>query len=334
MKVVFLKPRSSIRENLSSDSLWGLICWGIRTVYSEKKLVDFIKHYEGSGDVLKLSSAFFVIFGEKNKRQLLFPKPVMPQFELKKYLADKPAKDKLLAMTRLKNIKKQKFVTLDILNKFITGEFDELDYFSYFDKQGSTVPVVKLKRTEMTHNTINRLTNTTAENSLYTKDEIFLPENTGLFFLLDGPAEMQDMVFAALRYFEHAGFMGDAGIGKGSFKIEIDDFDFPEVENPDSFLSLSLYHPAKDEVTFYSSVPQRCSYNLVSRKGKISSAHLGQSDFWKRSILLFAEGSVFPLMNKKNYGYNPIVKKASGPVDFNVHHFGTAFNISMRIKKT
>ena len=41
--IVYLRPKLSYRTSLRSDTLWGLICWGISTVHGEKDIKGFIE---------------------------------------------------------------------------------------------------------------------------------------------------------------------------------------------------------------------------------------------------------------------------------------------------
>lgn len=60
-KIVYLKPRSSYRPAMRSDTLWGAICWEMHMLYGEEKLKKFIACYASDHDRAEgiyLSSAF------------------------------------------------------------------------------------------------------------------------------------------------------------------------------------------------------------------------------------------------------------------------------------
>jgi CRISPR-associated protein Csm4 len=346
MKIVYLNPRSSFRDNLRSDSIWGLICWGIKTLYSEEDLKNFIKGYD-VGFPLKISSAFRYIKlkEEKSKEQKIirfFPKPQLPPFDFQKLLVGKKKSEKMEIFKKLKDWKSQKVVTEEVFFKFLTGEIKEIDFFNNNLMWNSTLYNRHFKEEPEIHNSINRLTGSTNspidENGkelsktggLFSRDEIFT-NSGGLFFLIDGEDKYLNMVKAVLRYYSHIGLLGDSSTGKNHFDITVEDYHTPKVENPDSFVSLSLYHPKPLESNFYQSHPERCFYELETRKGKISTGHLNSTDFWKDSVLTFKEGSLFASNNQPGYGRIKIVKKKTKPEEFDVYHFGVAFDLPARI---
>ena len=190
-----------------------------------------------------------------------------------------------------------------------------------------------IKREDVLHNSINRLTNTTSKDdaSLYTTSESFAKDG-GLFFLIDGDEEQIKIVEGALRYFDHIGFGGDASIGKNSFDVTTEDFSFPEVNDANAFITLSLYSPASEEINNFAEEKENVWYDLETRKGKFGGQYVKAKSFWKDSIIMFKEGSVFNSLNKENYGENKIVKQKSNDNDFNIYQYGYAFNLPIKLK--
>ena len=148
---------------------------------------------------------------------------------------------------------------------------------------------------------------------------------------MDGEDKYLKMAEAVLRFHSHTGLMGDSPTGKNHFEITVEDYRFPEVKDANSFVSLSLYLPKDDETTFYQSDSSSCFYELETRKGKISTGHLNQTDFWKDSVLSFKEGSVFKSTSKSGYGTIKKVKEITGEKSFSVYRYGAAFDIPARI---
>lgn len=65
MKTVYLEPKATFKTDLQSDTLFGLICWGIRQVFSEQKLEELLAQFAAGTPPFLLSSAFPFIRGEK-----------------------------------------------------------------------------------------------------------------------------------------------------------------------------------------------------------------------------------------------------------------------------
>jgi len=331
MKIVYLKPRASFRDNLRSDTLWGLICWGIKTVYSEKELEKFISGYS-EGKVVKISSSFRYITKD-DKKELYFPRPILKPLNLNEFFEKNDItlkKEKADYITKIKKFKKATIVNKENFLKFLSGEFNEQTYFLSKEWEKRIDPI---KREDVLHNSINRLTNTTSKDdaSLYTTSESFAKDG-GLFFLIDGDEEQIKIVEGALRYFDHIGFGGDASIGKNSFDVTTEDFSFPEVNDANAFITLSLYSPASEEINNFAEEKENVWYDLETRKGKFGGQYVKAKSFWKDSIIMFKEGSVFNSLNKENYGENKIVKQKSNDNDFNIYQYGYAFNLPIKLK--
>lgn len=325
MKIIYLKPKSSFRNNLRSDTLWGLLCWGINNIFGESKLKDFINSYNEGGNVLKVSSAFPYI-NVNGKRNLYFPKPILKPIDINNYLdfykiTSKSNRSQVIS--KLKSFKKVKYINENAFFDLLNGRITEYELFTNTQIWDNNDINVSIKSVDIMHNTINRLTNTTLEGNLYIDSEIFA-KNAGLFFLLDGSIDQINMVTAALRFYSHIGFGGDAAIGKGYFDIQIEDYNLTINKNANSFITLSLYSPVQNETIEFKKHPNLCWYELETRKGKYGGQHIKDTNFWKDSVLMFKEGSVFPNLNKTNYGINKIVKRTSY---FDVVNFGYAFNL-------
>ena len=77
LKIVYLKPLSGYKTSLRSDTLWGLLCWGIRHLYGEPRLEAFINSYtEGSPEWI--ISSTFPYKQDSSEKIPFFPKPFLP----------------------------------------------------------------------------------------------------------------------------------------------------------------------------------------------------------------------------------------------------------------
>ena len=318
MKRVYLKPHSTYRTTLHSDTLFGCVCWAIREVFSEARLEELLKQFSSGQPPFQISSAFPFRDNESDGRTHFYPRPMlMPtEFEIPKDVDE---------AEKQKKFRKAKWITEETLDKFTSGTWNEANYYASdtWNTQGPGEMTV-----EVQHNTIDRLSGgTTPSGNLYSLTEYAISDG-GLFFLLDDEAEV---VEGALGFLEHFGIGGDSSLGKGRFEIEVIDTDLPAApEGADRFITLSLYAPRESEMATIRS--DGAWYNLVVRKGKVGGPFLRVEDFWKKSLTMFAEGSTFPMTEQKPFGHNPIVKGIEDGLPFNVQHYGYAFQIHIKTK--
>ena len=318
MKRVYLKPRSTYRTVLHSDTLFGCVCWAIREVFSEAKLVELLQEFASGNPPFLLSSAFPFRDNASDGRTHFYPRPLLMPTKLEIPNNEDDAKQQ-------KKFRKVKWVSEENLGKFISGAWNEADYYNS-DTWNAEGPGEKT--VEVQHNTIDRLSGgTTPSGNLYSLTEYAISDG-GLFFLMDGEA---DVVEGAFGFLEHFGIGGNSSLGKGQFEIEVIDADLPTaLEGADRFMTLSLYAPRESEMTTVRS--DGAWYNLVVRKGKVGGPFLRVEDFWKKSLTMFAEGSTFPLTEQKPFGHNPIVKGIADGLPFDVQHYGYAFQIHIKTK--
>ena len=343
MTVVYLWPRSSLRHELHSDTLFGLLCWAIRQVHSETRLVSLLARFAAGEPPFVLSSAFpFACRGADREHYL--PRPLLAPLPPAKRL-DPPE------VSHRKSYKALRWVPANAFAGFLTGEWSEASYYASGAWRGPSPP--RLTRVDRLRSTIDRLsTSTDGAGTLFATPELWLlgdadpgPAGTaapaaangpdgrtgsGLYFLLRG--DDTEPVTAALRFLEDFGFGGGVSTGHGRFGVEIRTqplFDEPALG--DRFVTLSLYHPTCDEAARYAQ--GGAYYELVRRKGKVGGHFLSAGDFWKRSVLMFAPGSTFPAQNgRPAYGGNPVVKGTDDGLPFQVQQFGYAFHVAMKTR--
>jgi len=80
VKVIYLQPRSAWRAELRSDTLWGLLCWGVRYIWGESKLRNMIGQFDSGRPPFLISSAF-PFREEKGEKTLYLPKPINRPFQ-------------------------------------------------------------------------------------------------------------------------------------------------------------------------------------------------------------------------------------------------------------
>jgi CRISPR type III-A-associated RAMP protein Csm4 len=303
-------------------------------VTSEDILNKFIASYSGDNFV-RLSSAF--PYRKGSHRQKFFPKPLSRPLDLNRIFENmSPAPGKSVRKEYLGKLKKFKknasLLEEKVFFRFLKGELDEtslfLDESLWIDSKSAG-----FKEQTFSFNTIDRLTNDTSTDAgnFYEKDFMVSKEG-GLFFIIDGPDDGISLIESALRFFNHTGFGGDSTTGKNLFSISVEDYEILEVSDPNAFISLSLYRPDEAELESFQSAKELLLYETVARKGKAGGNLFRVDNFWKDSLLMFREGSVFPLTGKKFYGKNTEMKKFREIMGHTLTHYGISFHIPMKLK--
>ncbi len=317
MKAVYLQPHGAYRHELHSDTLFGLICWAIRQVFSEARLVELLDGFALGQPPFLLSSAFPCIKDGPDWKPFL-PRPLLPPPEPVEELGP----DEL---QRLKNYKRLRYIPVDHFKQFLQGGHSDTSYYksNIWEDPKVSVP----RPVDRLHGTIDRLSGTTdGKGTLFVRPEY---RSGGLYFLIDG--EAAELVVNALRFLEDFGLGGGNSTGYARFTVTVTDTGLlgKPVAEPDRFVTLSLYYPRPAELAHFRT--GEAWYELTVRKGKVGGHFLHADDFWKRSVLMFTPGSTFPaIADRRMYGQNPIVKRRQDGLPFDVQQYGYALAVGMK----
>jgi len=209
-----------------------------------------------------------------------------------------------------------------------------IQIYNMIIKNMGKIPIRVFQSMDVQRNVIERLSGTTTEGGLFYTEEMFFGKNAGLYFLVKilrneiSGNKLEDMLNSALRFIQDRGIGGDVSVGKGHFEVEfLSRFNWvKELTNPNAFTTLSLYYPA-DEFSSFSSNRERMWYKSVKRKGKVEASFVDVKNVWKESLMMFSEGSTFPLRDKEIYGRNHLSKKE----EYEIQHYGFAFPVKIRM---
>ena len=303
---VYIRPKSPFPKAISSDTLFGAICYGISELYDEEAVTNMLNREKPP---FIISSAFPFIEND-GKIEHFFPKPIVD-----------PARVDIGLLERAKRYKKAAFIHESIFYDWINGEISEL---KLIEGQGDRYKVEKgllmpkgldikfdIKTMDLMQNILNRLT-TQSENFFYLTRAYFL--GSGLFFILRFYDDYKKEVLAAMRFLEDRGLGGDISTGKGWFEFFLKDMGIPEAKDGNNFVTLSRYCPTKEEIAGFDK--DKMWYELEKIQGRC------QDGVTKRSIFMFREGSTFQDTGKELYG--KIEKVRENP---DVVEFGYAFPV-------
>ena len=331
---VVFKPRGALSTwPLSSDTLFGAVCWGIRVLglMDDHELSAWL---EASYDQpLFAFSQAFPIFESKQRVYRFYPRPVsfQPGFtdfdilvdQMKSVAGRKSAL--LIVTTEAKRLKKVQYLSEQALFHWMNGSLRPIDVLQSMiggkdqwtvragaicsTNESEDLPDSLLISEAMQHNEIDRMAGATVEGRLFYREEVFFSRQVGLWALLMAEQDVCDSyIFPALRYLADTGLGADRTTGKGQFEIMIQPA--PVFSTPATaygMMSLSRYIPLSGEVNL---LGEPLAYQLrilhPKREQKFPRALIGgqtSAPIYKASVPVFEPGSVFPFLERKSiYG--------------------------------
>jgi CRISPR-associated protein Csm4 len=306
-----IKPKS-VFPTLHSDTLFGALCVAFRDLYGESYLVSLLERFDATPPFL-VSSAFPYVVSDQGPLYF-FPKPI-EVLERKEDFSE--------FIDRAKALKKVRFISEARFAKWIDGEGNNylLDHFDEFDRQMGLLYEKQRLRFSIEsvvapQNQINRLSSA-SENIFYSEGTRY--RNAGLFFLVRVfDKELEDPIRAGMRFLSDRGFGGDVAVGKGHFELEdvTEHSRFPEPVNASRFVTLSRYHPSKDE-SLALARNKESFYDIETKRGRTAGGSV------KRLVRFFSTGSTFPRLNDDACG--TLVRVHDTAVEY-----GFAFPVAMR----
>jgi CRISPR-associated protein Csm4 len=359
MYIAYLNPKSSfLGESIHSDTLFGAICWGIANVCGDNLIGEVLEYFKDGKPPFLISSAFPYV--QLEQRIHLLPKPICKPI----YKEARSREDftKLKAIKEIVYVPEEIFqqiiegkLTDETLfnslelagfeyprrgnksrkyNLYRVNGSEYIQIYNMIIKNMGKIPIRVFQSMDVQRNVIERLSGTTTEGGLFYTEEMFFGKNAGLYFLVKilrneiSGNKLEDMLNSALRFIQDRGIGGDVSVGKGHFEVEfLSRFNWvKELTNPNAFTTLSLYYPA-DEFSSFSSNRERMWYKSVKRKGKVEASFVDVKNVWKESLMMFSEGSTFPLRDKEIYGRNHLSKKE----EYEIQHYGFAFPVKIRM---
>jgi CRISPR-associated protein Csm4 len=363
---VYLRPKSSFVTWPTSDTIFGALCWAIYHIYGEIELEKMLKDFNQKPRFI-LSSSFPYILGKNYKVHFFpkplikYPKSTDIENIIKSNLIQMGKSDfKSLDYNKefisfnekFKEINKIFYISESIFYEFIENYFDiyEICYRlrgkgnteKDLEKIGNTLISFKerenldpqrdlqnlFKEYDVMGNQIERVGGSTVEGLLfYKKETSFEKIKGGLWFIVK--TDDFDFLKPLFRYLEDTGIGGKRTIGKGHFEVSWEEtpFELPEGKEPDSFIILSRWFPAEDELDF---ITDYASWNLINLRPKRDTMFpSGMGHILKGLLRVFTEGSIFPLKNFKEY-YGKLVPSGNMGT-YTAYHNGMALPIFVKI---
>ncbi len=302
-----------------SDTLFGALCWGIRWTHGEPALLEVLEACERGDPPFVLSSVFPYAGGEGG-----------PVYYLPRPLSWSPvgSTQTVEAYSEAKGLKRAAYCSLSLFQEIVAGRPPATESLSE-PKSGCLAmpgePIPRVQELDVDRNTINRVTGAVQEGRLFFGEETGVGGGGAYFLIQLRDPVSRPLVESALRFVEDRGVGGDASVGRGQVRIEIADGDLlREVPNASHRLTLSLLHPAPRDREHLAASAAQSAYRLVKRKGRVESLYAPTEQPWKSTLVMLAEGSVFPSDGDRPvYGAAPVVKEQP----FRVRHNGFGYTV-------
>lgn len=320
MESILLSPDGPFSEIPRSDTLFGAICWGIRDIRGTECLEDVLAQFQEGHPPFRISSAFPLIDGKN--QEFLLATPRLPRLSAG---VGEMTDDRLEALDVWQQIE---YIPASVFSMIASGSVSDEELLAGFDDDGGItigerryvqnrrflLPAESnqkpIRKTERTHNAVNRLTGAT-DGSLYHRDAVFFSDTAGLHVCVKGDV---DLVLDGLSVAQDRGIGGDRSTGHGQFRLDgTESFDVPPPDG-DFFCTLSICIPHPDELSPFLT---KGYYEIEPRKGIVENSLASPDTVWKKRVLALAEGSILPRRTdldrgskkgrEKSYGYNPIV---------------------------
>ena len=326
---VYLTPRGALASwPLTSDTLFGAVCWGIRLLglQDDEQLSEWLRLQE-SAPLFALSHAF-PFYRSKVEEIRFYPRPANFQPVLEDFdeLASQQKADSLkFARARLaeagKRLRKLAYVSEKVISQISSDKIKPADGLrallfpqnSLAIKAGALCTVEEAKQLPqqpyeneaVQHNHIDRWGGATVEGLLFYRNEVYFAPHAGLWAMLRCTSDnFEKLIHPALRYLADTGFGADRTAGKGQFDIQVVPYDgATQQAKPRSMMSLSCYLPLQDDFDFNAEPLAYSLRTLHAKREKkyprTSSIQHETAPIYKQPIRVFEPGSVFALKSEK-----------------------------------
>lgn len=343
---VYFHPLGTLASSLSSDTLFGAVCWGIAELKLKPALADWLRSQQNAPRFA--FSSTFPFWQQEGQKVHLYPRPINfrasaedVQAIAQSAVGNGGAKKALCdAVALAKKLNKVSWLSEGVLTLLLRGELTPrmvLQSKDSFLIQGGALVLpaekcsVKYHENErwmesqpVLHNQIDRVRGSTVEGLLFYQSETSFAPGVGLWALLRAEkAEFEQLIHPALRYLADTGFGANRTTGKGHFRVEVLET-VPALPVPKSVgrqMLLSRYLPAPEERKVLHVEDAGAAYRIrtvrAQREHKFPGKAGTASDaVYKRAVRMFEPGSILPLSPAEIYGRlaEVVTEEEGGPV--------------------
>lgn len=281
-KIVF-RIRSPLGTQLMADTLWGILCWGIKYFEGEKVLEEFLNAYKGSEPPLIISAPF--------------PHGFLPVPKLTPVIKSSMGRDEY---SMIKRVKKLHFLPSKIFfeKQMINMNLLHNQAKKLKEDEENLRGKGKRKTVARVHNTVDRLSNTVKENGLFENVEYWYDRETKFdIYLLTifNPDRIKTLFSNAFKL----GYGADSSLGKGVLEfVSLEtDIQFPEYSNDDNVRGMAL----APFIPFPDNNLENIYYSLKTKYGKLGGEYAIKGNPFKKPVLMYDKGTTFVLKNMRAF---------------------------------
>ncbi len=253
---VTLELESSLITPLKGDTIWGHVVWGIANHEGEEAVNKFLSDCKTSESPFVVSSAF---------PHNMLCKPMPPVQKRQKEMT--PAK-----YAEIKKNKKSIYINSSL-------------YLEQQNEKENEKITKVFESVEVTHNTMNRFSNTVNDGGLFAVSEQWA--TVKLFDIYIVSSYEKNRVKQLLDWAFENGFGADASVGKGKITVVGEPESIKTKCKSNSYMALGPFVlPENSEITDLKA-------DIFVRTGKIGGAFASFLQPWKKTVVLFNEGAIF-----------------------------------------
>jgi len=284
---IILKPQSAFGTPLKGDTLFGHFCW--QAAYDPALVQGGLEHQlkTYSDQPFAIFSSAFPVIRTGNAIDHIFKRPDMPLSRLFDTGADRCTR-----IRQTKELKKKKWMRISNgLAPNLSSDHFITDKELFSDITGTDAEKDVLTPFTQTHNSINRLTQTTGTGMFapYATENFFYAPGIELavFILIDESAVNIGQIRTSLNRIGQWGFGRDASTGLGRFAVINDPIPVPgpDVQNSNALYTLA---PSVPDPSRYS----RLYYKPFIRFGKHGDRLATGGNPFKNPVIMADEGAV------------------------------------------
>jgi len=274
---IYIKPLSSFKTKLHSDTLFGQFCW----------MYGYVKGFDKLGKIIEnIENNFFIAFSDGFVNNLM-PRPII-----------KPHSFEDKELVNAKEYKNTESITLDFLVKNRKNLDDSAIFQFCCEPENKSKLEPNILTLSVLKNAVNRFTGTTLEGRLYNSEETYFEKDMFIAIYIKYNEEIisKDEILDLIKLIGGLGFGKDASTGKGKFVI--DEKDSSIIENPEE---LSLFDEANAFMTLSHGIPGsyngkpdcEINYGKILTKFPKHGGFLSNGDYFKNPFIVYKPGSTF-----------------------------------------
>ncbi|HOM11239.1 MAG TPA: type III-A CRISPR-associated RAMP protein Csm4 [Spirochaetota bacterium] len=282
---IVCKPHSHFEMVYKADTIFGALCWAVRYIYGEQKLVDMLEQFKQLPPFL-LSSMMPMGYLYK---PLLHPEKI--DDTVNQHNGTKQSKKQL--KQKIEQEKRKKRITIIPLTLFQKYQKNFKDIYQDPELLKTSLFEAGLGSHEITRNAIDRISMHAREGVLFT--ELYMYSQKPLVFyikVLDS-SYSKEWFEKVVELIGKNGLGKDCSVGKGIFAMSFDNLTKEEESiftyTSNTFCTLSVCAGSNCNPLMYTT---------FTRYGKLGGAYSqngidGKLLFCKKPVVFYGEGSVF-----------------------------------------